>query len=295
MAKAAKKTSAKKSTKKTASAKASAKKAVVKAEAPKKNNRDNSVTLQKLYKFNLFASFANLVFAVLSVIFLSKESVSVVLTYSTKDELASTSGSVLGTAYKTFLTMEIRYVLAVIFVLTAIFALLLATRLRNLYEVGVKNSVSAIRWLFAGITLGTSLGLATMLSGVEDFATLKIVGLLIVVTTILGFLSERENKDTKKHYALFSLSLLTGVMAWLPLAVSWIGTTLYGGDSFGWHVYALGLLLFVGFSSIALAQYRSIRDGVSAKGYLQVEGKYVSTDFLIKLGIFAILILALHK
>lgn len=295
MAKTAKKSSKAKIKSKTASAKTTAKKSVSQKVEAKTAKIDRSVTLQKIYKFNLFSAVAYLAFAVLSVILVSKESVSMVLTHATKDELASTSGSVLGPAYRTIATVEIRYLLAVIFVISAIFALLLATRLRKSYEDGVKSSISGLRWVFTGITLALTLELASILGGVEDVMTLKLVAGLILTTTILAWMAERANKGSKKQYAAFGLSLFTGTIAWLPLVGSLVGTTLYGIESFGWHVYALSGFLLVGFISIALSQYKHVRDGVSAKGYLQLEGKYLSTDFVIKLGLFAIILTALYK
>ena len=200
-----------------------------------------------------------------------------------------------GNAYKTLMSVEIRYALAVIFVLSAIFSLLLATKLRATYELGVKNSVSALRWVFMSISFGTVLVFATMLTGVEDWATLKMVGVLIVVTGLLAWTAERENKGTKKQYMAFSISAITAFLAWLPLLASLVGTTLYGTEAFEWYVYALIALMAGGALSLALARYRHVRDGVSAKQYLQLEGKYISTDFLVKLGTFAIIMLALHK
>lgn len=295
MAKTAKKSSKAKVKSKTASAKTAAKKSVSQKVETKAAKIDRSVTLQKIYKFNLFSAVAYLAFAVLSVIFVSKESVNMVLTHATKDELASTSGSVLGPAYRTIATVEVRYLLAVIFVISAIFALLLATRLRKSYEDGVKSSVSGLRWVFMGITLALTLEVASILGGVEDIMTLKLIAGLILTTTILAWMAERANKGSKKQYAAFGLSLFTGVIAWLPLIGSLVGTTLYGIESFGWYVYALSGFLLVGFISIALSQYKHVRNGVSAKGYLQLEGKYLSADFIIKLGLFGIILTALYK
>lgn len=296
MARPAKKTSRAKSSAKTASAKASSKKTTAKAaETSRRNNNNNSVTLEKLYKFNLFAAAANLIFAILSVVFLSKESLNIVLTHATKDELAINSVSMLGTAYRTMFTIEIRYILAAIFVLSAVFSLLLATKLRSTYETGVKNSVSAVRWVFMSTIMGATLGLVSMIAGVEDWATLKLVGLLLIVTGVLAWMTERENKGASKQYMAFSLSAVTALMAWLPLVVSLVASTLYGTEAFSWYVYALAALLAAGALSIAMARYRHVRDGISAKGYLQLEGKYVSTQFLVMLGTFAIIMLALHK
>jgi hypothetical protein len=294
MARTAKKSTTSKQKTKRASAKAATKKAAAKTTV-KNISVQKSVTLQKLYKFNLFSAAASLVFAVLSVIFVSKQSVDAIWSYATKDELASTSGAVLGPAYKTLATIEIRYLLAVIFVLSAVFSLLLATKLRNAYETGVKGSAPLVRWIFMGITLALTLEVVSILGGVQDIFTLKLIAGLVLVTTILAWVSEKENKGSKKRYTAFALSVFTGTIAWLPLVGSLIGTAVYGIASFGWHIYALSALVLFGFIIIATAQYRHVRDGISAGGYLQLEGKYLSTDFLIKLAVFAVILLALYK
>ncbi|HEX5796785.1 MAG TPA: hypothetical protein VFX86_00155 [Candidatus Saccharimonadales bacterium] len=291
MARTAKKPSASKSKSKAATSK----KVVKTAAAANKGSSQGMVTLQKLYKFNLFSAAANLIFAVLSILFVSKNTVDFTLAHAVKDEIASTSDTVLGPAYTTLATVEIRYLMAVIFLLGAFFSLLLATKLRKVYESGVKNSTSGVRWLLTGITFALILELVSVLGGVSDVFTLKLIAGLILATSILAWLAERENKGSKNNFYAFALSVFTGFIAWLPLAGSLIGTALYGDTAFDWHVYALAVLVLFGFTSIGLSQYRQVRDGISAKGYLQLEGKYVSSDFLIKLAVFAVLLLALHK
>lgn len=296
MAKTAKKPAKTKA--KSAAAKSSAKKTVAKktnVKVTKNTKLDKSVTAAKLYKFNLFAAASYVVFAILSVVLLSKETVSVVLTHATKDELASSSTIVLGSALKTLVTVELRYSLAALFIISAIFSLLLATRLRKQYEAGIKNATSGLRWIFMGITLGLVLEIITLLAEVQDAMTLKMVTGLVVVTTVLAWLAERENKNTKKKYAIFNLSIFTGVLAWFPLVGSLVGTSIFGITNFGWHVYVLSAVVLTGFLTICLTQYKRIRDGVNAQGYLQNEGKYVSTDFLIKLAVFGIILVALYK
>lgn len=284
MAKTAKKTAAKKPKAKEAAASASNKKAV-----------DRSVTKQRLYNFNLFAAVANLIFAALSVVFVSKQTADITMAYATKNELANSSGNVLGPAYKTLATVEIRYLLAAIFVISAILSLLLATRLRKKYEAGVSDSNSMIRWVFTGISLGLTLEFVTLLGGIGDLLTLKLAGGLVFITCVLAWLNERDNKGSKGRYAAFALSLFAGIIAWLPLAGSLKGTYLYGNVNFGWYVYAAAALTLVGFISIARNQYKHAKKGISAKGYLQLEGTYLSTDFIIKLAVLAVILLALHK
>lgn len=291
MARTAKKTTAKKTTRKTAGAKSTAKS--VSKEAPAAKNNDGMVTLEKLYKFNIFSAIVNLAFAVLSVLFVSRNTVDFTLAHATKDVLAGST--TMGPAYKTLATVEIRYLMAFIFVLGAIFSLLLATRLRKSYEAGVKGSASGWRWIFMGISLALILELVSVLGGIGDVFTLKLVGALTFTAAVLAWINERQNKGTKKQYAVFALGVFTGFAAWLPLAGSLLGTALYGVTNFGWYEYTLAVLVLIGSLSIGLNQYRHARDGITAKGYLQLEGKYVSTDFLLKLVVFAVLLIALHK
>lgn len=290
----AKKTSTKKKTTKKASAskasvskKATAKKASAKSSTP-------MVTLEKLYRFNIFSAVANLGFAVLSVIFLSSASVTLLWAHSTSDNLASTENA-LGPAFNNVFTVEIRYLLAVLFGISAVFSLLLVTRLKSKYEKGVSSKVSAIRWIFLGITSALTLEIVSILGGVTEVATLKLIAGLILVTSLLGWISEVQNKSGAKNFAPFYLSLFTGALAWVPLVSALVGTALYGLENFQWYVYLLAVVVLSGFISIALNQYRYIKSGANASQYLDVEGKYVSSDFLIKLATFVITFIAFYK
>lgn len=303
----AKKTSTKKTTRKrTVSARAATKKSVAKKPAVKnakskqagvatKKTDVKGVTLQKIFKFNLFAALVNAVFAVLSVIFLSKQSVEFTLAHSTKDELASTEATVLGPAFRAITEVEVRYLLAFIFGLSAVFSLLLATRLRKQYEAGVTAKVSTLRWIFIGLISAFTLELATILAGVHEIVTLKLVGALVLVTALLGWLAEKQNQTATKNFAPFWLSVLTGFLAWIPLLVGLIATGLVGMERFSWYVYVLAGVLLLGFSNFALNKYNYIKNGANNAGYLQYEGKYLSNHFLIGVATFVILFVAFYK
>lgn len=259
------------------------------------NKPNKEITAEKLKKFNIFAAVSNVLFAVLSVIFMSKETIVVNLPYAAKDAFASTSSTVFGPAYKTLCEVEIRYVLAFIFGLSAIFSLLLVTRLRKKYEAQIISSVSVLRWIFTGVTLGVVLELATKLTQVDNTVTLKTVGALVVVTVILWIMSESQNKGTKGKLSAFYLSLFTLFLAVMPLIVSLIGSGIYGMERFGWHVYALAFTTVIGLAVLAFSRYKASKNGITAKGYLELEGKYLSIDYLVKFSAFIILLIAFFK
>jgi MFS family permease len=296
----AKKSTTKKATgkKKTASVRATTKKTTAKKPAAKqaassKKTLKQMVTVEKLKKFNFFTAAISAIFAALSALLLSSKSAELYLPYSTKDELASLESTVLGPAYEVIATIELRYILAFIFGLSALFSLLMATSLRAKYEEGLKNKTSVVRWILFGIISALSLEFVSLLAGVSDIVTLKLIAGLVLVAALLGWVSENQNKVGGKNFAPFYLSLFAVALAWLPLVVGLVGTTLYGMQSFEWHVYALAAVLLVGFISLAMTQYRHIKNGANNDQFLQVEGKYVSTDFLIKVAFFIVVFIAL--
>jgi hypothetical protein len=261
----------------------------------KTSKSNKQITAEKLKKFNIFAALSNAVFAVLSVLLMSKETVVASLPYAAKDAFASTGSTVFGPAYKTLCEIEIRYILAFIFGLSAVFSILLVTRLQKRYEVQLASSVSVIRWIFTAITLGLILELVTKLAQVDSIVTLKTTGALVVVTVILWIVSEGQNKGSKGKMSAFYLSLITLFLAVMPLLVSLAASGIYGMERFGWHVYALATTVVVGLAVLALSQYKASKNGVSKEGYLHLEGRYQNIDYLIKLLVLVILLTAFFK
>lgn len=298
----AKKSSAKKlaTKKKTAAARTTAKKTTAKKPAAKqaaavKNQPKRMITLEKLRKFHFFTAAVNAVFAVLSVVFLSNKVAELYLPYSTKDELASLDSTVLGPAYELIATVELRYILAFIFGLGAIFSLLLATSLRAKYEAAAKAKVSGLRWIFIGLISALLLEFVSLIGGVTDIVTLKLIAGLVLIAFLLGWVTENRKKAGGVGLAAFYTGLLAGVLAWVPLLTGLIGTSLLGMQTFGWHVYVLAALLLLGFLSFSMTQLRFIKSSVDAEGYLQVEGKYISTNFLISVAFFMIVFVAYYN
>lgn len=292
----AKKTTAVKSakTKKNNRAKISAKKTGAKVSGAQKAAMPSSVprhviTLDKLRRFNLFSAAVSAVLAILSGWFMSSKSVDLLWPYAAKDELASANSTVYGPAMQVFVTVELRYLIAAIFAISAVFSLLLATKLRSRYEAGVKAKVSSLRWLFIGAISALYLELASITAAVVDITTFKLVAGLVLITAILGMFAEKANQSNEKNFTLFYLSLFTGFLAWLPLVFSFIGTSLYGTTILDAYTYVLAAVLLIGFSSYAMTKYRYIKNGADAKGYLQIEGNYITNSFLLNIAVFVVL------
>lgn len=295
MATARKKASSKKSTtkRKSSAAKASSKKTTKKTVVASTPAKTVS-RFDLLKRFHLFSAAVSASVAVLAVILLNNQTIDLTTTYSAADPIAGEGQAVLGTAYDSLLSVEFRYVVAALFTVAAVLSLLLATKLRDRYEAGVKNATSFYRWLFAGFVFALLVESITALAGVQDFVTLKLVAGLAVTTTLLGYLAERTNKGTgTPHWGAYGLSLFTGFLAWLPAAVTIVGTHIYGEETYGWHVYALAAVVLAVCVRVATTQYRFIKHPSQHKDYVLVEERYLSNELLAKLAFAAIVFIAL--
>lgn len=293
MATAKKKPVNKKSSKKSVAAKSSNKAATKKTalknvKTTKKTKPDR---FELLRRFHFFSAAVSVLIAAAALFVLNDQSVSFTSSFSDKDPIASNENVVLGTATESLVTVELKYLVAKLFAISAVLSLLLATLLRSRYEAGVKNSTSAIRWIFTGITAGLMVKLVAVLAGVQDVATLALIGSAILTTAVLGWIVEREIKASGVgRWSTYSLSLFTGVVAWLPTIFALAGTHLFGLERYGWQVYALIFVISFACVRFAVTQAAFIKAGKT--DYLPFEEKYISNDMFMKLAFAAIVFIA---
>jgi hypothetical protein len=290
MATAKKKTAAKKASKRTKSAAAkTSSKTTKKVSAAKKT----VPRLELMRRFHLFVAGISALIAVAAIFVLGDQAYNFTTAYSDKDVIASETQTVLGTAHQTVATVEFKYMVAGIFALSAVLSLLLATTLRARYEAGIKNSTSGLRWIFTGVIAGLIVEATTLLTGVEDLITLKLVAGLIVATAVLRWLVERDIKNGSPKWGAFILSAFTAVLAWLPAVAAVVGTHLYGMERYGWHVYALVVLIIAAGIKFGVIQYRFVKNASERRDYVRVEEKYLSNELFIKLAFAAVVFAAL--
>jgi hypothetical protein len=226
----------------------------------------------------------------------SSATTDVTLAHMTKDELGSSGKTVLAPASEILATVQLRYIFTALMVISAILSLLLVTKLRKNYLRMLKTNVSGWRWLFMGIGAALLLEFAYLLVGINDLLVLKLGGGLVLTTALLGWLSERENKIAgRPKWLAFTISILTGVLAWLPIVGSLIGTTVYGSERFPWHVYAFCGVLLVGFVAYGLNQYLQLKKTKAWRDYFFSERNYLLIGVLVKVFVGAIILAALHK
>ncbi len=280
-------------------AKVSTRSASAKAVAtkPAVNIKKRSLTTtgsELLHRLNALHIIISLVAAVAAVVLMSRAGQSISTGLVVSNELAAEGQSHLVPAIHYLYELEVRYVLVAIMVLSAL------VPLRNIlqpkqYANDLKNKTNIFRWLDKAIVGGMMLGVVASLSGVQDFMTLKLVGAFIVVTALLGWLSERQNTSDAKDWSAYGISVLTGTMPWMMIAAYSLGTVIWGRNNQHWYVYALYLSVFLSSIAYALNGANYIRKFKSWSDYMVVERNYVLIDIVNRTLFAVILIVGLHK
>lgn len=272
------------------------KKEVVKVTTARSARRSRVLTpLERVRSIHFTSVLTQVFFAILALVFMSTAGGQLLLSHTARDIFVDQKSVVLAPASEVLFSIDYRYILVALLSVGAIGSLLLATKLRARYETSVTFGASGMRWILMGISAGLTLELVSFMAGITDVMTLKTIAALVFATTLFGWIADRDNvgaRDSK--YLAFGASIFTGVMAWMPLVGSLIGTTLYGEERFGWHIYALAAVTLLGFTGFALNQYRSIKKKSSLE-YTFIEQRYLRIDQIMKFAVVLILFSALAK
>lgn len=270
--------------------KPTAKAKVVKA-AAKGNVKRVLTPLERVRSIHVSLAFMYAAFAILVGVFAKTVAVPITLALQTRDEFASGDSVTLGPAKEVLYNIEPKYVLVASLALGALASILLATKLRNRYESTLNAGISGFRWIALGVTSSLLVTFVNVSAGVQDFATLKLSGVLILITVFFAWLAERDNiASARPKWLAFVFSLFAGALAWLPLVSSFLGTTVFGMERFGWQVYAMAAVTLAGFTGFAINQYLQIKR--SNRAFPVVEEAYLRIDMLTKFAVVLIVLLA---
>lgn len=283
------KTSSAKTTKASASTKKTVSKSVTKTVNNSKPNSTNP--FQKIYAISI-AVYAAIVGA--AFFLMSDASYQLSIGYWTKDELASVSSTVFAPASQGLADIQIKWVVMAIGLLSIIMPVLYLTRLKDYHQKALKNKVLPTRWLDMAVIGAIMLETVAIVSGVLDIGTLKLVGGLMVVTCILGWMAEKRTAEAgKPATAKYYLSMLTGLLPWVLIGLYAIATPLYGEVRSTWFVYALYAVMLLGAGIIGSDQLKALRRHGKYADYNYTEQNYAILSLLTRTAFAAVLIIGL--
>ncbi len=255
-----------------------------------KKDHENFV---KLISFQSSSALIYVLLGVLTVLVLKPFYGTVSVYYQTRDFLANDPNQQL-LGIKDLYTLDLRWVLLGLFLVSAAFLVIATTKKKDMYEKALRSKESVARWMYIGISSVITISFVSLFVGLNDSAAIKMSAALIIATVVFGIISDKNNANSKNpQWLAFIASLITGALAWASICGATIGTYIFGTENFAWYMYALPAVVLLGFIGFALNQYRYISG--KNKDFIKYERNFFTVDLVSKILVFVVLVVALHK
>lgn len=244
-------------------------------------------TVRNLHKWNYWLAGLHGVQAVAVLILATAKTFPVSGSFLTVDSLQSTtSGSiVLAPATHHLFDINLAYLVAVFFLLSAIAHLSMATWYRQRYEAGLVVGVNKLRWFEYALSASTMLVGIALLTGMYDVVSLGLVFVLSAVMNLLGLVMETHNpfrKRAKVNWMSYLVGCLAGIAPWLAIAAYLLFTNVFGDGHVPAFVYYIYVSLFVFFSCFAVNMVLQYKKVGPWKNYIYGERVYMILSLVAK-------------
>lgn len=258
----------------------------VKATSSKTSSKPQAkkITFDSLNKWNLALALLHFIQGVAVLILSRADSLPVTTSYLTLDTLASKAGSpVLVAASRNLFDINIAYLVAAFFFISAIAHLVVATVYRPTYEKNLKEGINKARWVEYSFSASIMMIAIAMLSGVYDLSSLLMILALGFIMNMLGLAMEIYNHKAKQtNWLAYGIGCVAGLAPWVVVAIYALGATAYGGGQIPSFVYWIYLSMFVLFSSFAANMYLQYRKVGKWADYLYGERVYMILSLVAK-------------
>lgn len=181
--------------------------------------------------------------------------------------------------------LNLAYVVAFFFLLSAIAHTLMATVYRKRYETDLDRGRNYLRWFEYALSASTMLVGIALLAGVYDAASLGMIFVFSAVMNLLGLVMERANPPkarTVVDWSSYVVGCIAGLAPWLVIAGYIAATNIYGSGQVPTFVYWIFVSLFVFFSCFAVNMYLQYKRIGPWKNYLYGERWYMILSLVAK-------------
>ncbi len=238
-----------------------------------------SITYKSLRKMNLVA--AGLHFAQGVIIALISKSFAVPITGSYLTFNKSTQQ--LDPASTTLFHVQLPWLIAAFFFLSAAAHLLVATVCNRWYVRNLKHGINKARWIEYALSASIMMVAIGLLVGIYDAASLFMIFALVSTMNLMGLAMELYNNRTgqKISWLSYYVGSWAGLIPWLVVAFyMWLGAS--NGSKAPAFVYWIFVSIFAFFSCFAInmiLQYKKIGPW---KDYLYGERAYIILSLVAK-------------
>lgn len=205
--------------------------------------------------------------------------------YLTVDSMQTGEGGapVLVQATRLLADVQLAYLVAAFFFMSAIAHIVIATIYRNQYEADLKKGINKARWIEYSLSASTMIVAIAILTGIYDASTLLLMFGAMAVTNLMGLVMEVHNQTTKRtNWLSFIIGCLTALAPWVVVLAYVLGTNIYGDGSIPTFVYWIYVSIFVFFSLFAVNMYLQYTKYKQWSNYLYGERMYMILSLVAK-------------
>lgn len=240
--------------------------------------------LKTLNKWNLIAAGLHFVQGIAVLALSNNVTFPVTTSYLTLDPLASTANHpVLTSASRNLFDINLAYLVAAFFFMSAIAHLVIATVYRNSYESGLKKGINKGRWIEYAFSASTMIVAIAIIAGIYDVSTLLMMFGLVAIMNLLGLVMEVHNQGAKSiNWLSYIIGCLAGILPWIVYVIYIGGSSVYGGAQPPTFVYWILASIFVLFNCFAINMYLQYKKIGKWADYLYGEKIYIVLSLVAK-------------
>ena len=183
---------------------------------------------------------------------------------------------------KTLFNVQLVWLVAVFFFLSAFAHLFIATVYNKRYNRDLHLGINKVRWVEYSLSASIMMVAIGMLVGIYDASSLLMIFALISIMNLLGLVMEVHNQTTQKtNWLSYLIGCWAGLVPWLVVA-GYLALAAHEGSRAPTFVYWIFVSIFIFFSCFALnmvLQYKKIGPW---KNYLYGERAYIVLSLVAK-------------
>jgi hypothetical protein len=237
-----------------------------------------NLSLPNLNNWNVWLAIIHALQGAIILLLSSKHVFPVQTSYLTLDPSASELAGhpVLNGALRHLFDINLAYLVALFFFISAIAHGLLATYCRQRYEADLKKKINKARWIEYALSASVMMVAIAVLSGVADISTLIAIFALDVVMNLSGLVMEVYNQGkTKPNWLAYIVGAFAGLVPWVIFAIYIWAANIYGSGDIPTFVYWIYVSMFLLFSSFAVNMFLQYKKVGKWKDYLYGERMYM--------------------
>jgi hypothetical protein len=185
-------------------------------------------------------------------------------------------------ATKTLFNVQLPWLIAIFFFLSAAAHLIVATVYNRRYSQNLALGINKVRWIEYSLSASVMMVAIGLLVGIYDASSLVMLFALVSIMNLMGLVMEVHNQTTTRtNWLSYLIGCWAGLVPWLVIAFYlWLGH--HQGSNAPTFVYWIFVSIFIFFSCFAvnmLLQYKKVGPW---KDYLYGERVYMILSLVAK-------------